>query len=477
MNSTRIISFTFCLGLACLLLTGNAVAQSTSADDLSYAREAGAADVLYTIPAGNLITHTMSVLRVSGGSGNFFVRITLDGGAVFDGSSLPAVGDLTQTGGLPGASVTVTLPVPPSDGDTFVDYQVAVTQSFTTFPSFTLATPTWVIQDVSNTLGGGGTISATIATRDSNNGTPIGSDGDGWLLGGFGVTQGALEVLVPTTATIDVATARTELLATGGDTAVDDNGATVSYEPTTPGVLAPGGGVYAMAATDFIDLVVTGDLSGISAITWAPTGTRVTTFITAADVTAGSATVSISGTHAALVAVNTAVGVEIKVDGTSTLAPRTLQIAANLRLVTAPSLAANNRELDGAQNLTVWSLNGTVLIAGFVNGNTDIFSSRIYLWNSSSNAGDIVVRVYTLPLTGSSTLMATVNLGSLPGLSGRNIRVAEDVLTPGLITLPYTADGGNLVFEVTVEASNVSGNAQVFQLDLSSFGIYTLNVL
>lgn len=188
-------------------------------------------------------------------------------------------------------------------------------------------------------------------------------------------------------------------------------------------------------------------------------------------------TVSIPGNHAQLVLVNTPVLMQIKIDDTSTLAPRTLQVTANLRLVTAPSLGANDRVLTGASTLTVWSLNGTVLIAGFINGNTDIFSSRIYLWNSSSNAGDVVVRVYTLPLSGSSTLMATVNLGSLPGISGRNIRVAEDVLTPASITVPYTGDGGNLVLEVTVEAEGVSGKAQVFQLDLSSFGIYTLEVL
>ncbi len=145
--------------------------------------------------------------------------------------------------------------------------------------------------------------------------------------------------------------------------------------------------------------------------------------------------------------------------------------------MTAPSVAANSRELDGTQVLTVWSLNGTVLIAGFINGNNELFNSRVYLWNASPNAGDIVVRVYTLPLSGSSTLLATVNLGSLPGNSGRNIRVAEDVLTPAAITLPYLADGGNLVLEVTVEAEGVTGNGQVFQLDLTSFGIYTLEVL
>ena len=491
MNSTRIISFTLCLGLACLLVTGNAVGQTTSADDVSYAREAGAADVQYTLPAGNLITHTMVVLRVGGGSGNFVLRVTLDAGMEFDGAGggfvLPLADDLTQTAGAPPDNVIVTLPVAPVDGDTFVDFQVGVTADFSTFPSFTLdpGTAGWTVRDASNTLGGGGTVSATIATRDSNDGSPIGSDSDGWLSGAFGVSQLAAQALSATTATIDVATARTNFVAGAlpappSDTLVDDNGATLAYENGTAGVLAPGGGPYTLLATDFIDLVITGDLSGISAVTFGETiGVPVTVFVLPADVTAGTITVPVTGTQGALVigAAATGAGLQFKVDGTTTLAPRTLQLTANLRLVTAPSLAANSRELDGATNVTVWDLNGTVLIAGFMNGNNGLFNSRVYLWNSSSNAGDIVVRVYTLPLSGASTLMATVNLGSLAATSGRNIRLAEDVLTPASIALPYTADGGNLVLEVTIEAEGVTGNGQVFQLDLSSFGIYNLQAL
>ena len=80
MNSIRIISFTLCLGLACLLLTGTAVGQATAADDVSYARETGAAAVVYTLPGGNLITHTMVVLRVGGGPGNFFLRVSFGWG-------------------------------------------------------------------------------------------------------------------------------------------------------------------------------------------------------------------------------------------------------------------------------------------------------------------------------------------------------------------------------------------------------------
>ena len=43
--------------------------------------------------------------------------------------------------------------------------------------------------------------------------------------------------------------------------------------------------------------------------------------------------------------------------------------------------------------------------------------------------------------------------------------------------LPYTADGGNLVLEITINANNIAGTAQVFQNDLSSFGIYQLKMI
>ena len=43
--------------------------------------------------------------------------------------------------------------------------------------------------------------------------------------------------------------------------------------------------------------------------------------------------------------------------------------------------------------------------------------------------------------------------------------------------LPYTADGGNLVLEITIDANNIAGTAQVFQRDLSSFGIYQLKMI
>jgi hypothetical protein len=106
----------------------------------------------------------------------------------------------------------------------------------------------------------------------------------------------------------------------------------------------------------------------------------------------------------------------------------------------------------------------TVLVANFLNGNNAAFSSRVYLFNPSESAGDVTVRVFTLPLRGGTALElgTPLNLGSLEALSALNIKVVEDILTPLGITTPYTDDGGNLTLEFTIQAPDVRGAAQVF---------------
>ena len=141
-------------------------------------------------------------------------------------------------------------------------------------------------------------------------------------------------------------------------------------------------------------------------------------------------------------------------------------------------LNVNDRDLVSKADMTVWKLNGTVLIANFMNGNNGLFTSRIYLFNTSSSGGNITVRVFTLPRTGASVQLggATLDLGSLGGLWGKNIHFAEDILTPLSIPVPYTDNGGNLVVEVVIEANGVTGVGQVFQTtSLQSFGIYPLS--
>ena len=270
MNSTRIISFTLCLGLACLLMMGSALAGKTVAGEIKYAREVGGAGRQYVIPddATGDIVRTLAILP----SASFFVKISLDGNAEFTGAGngvLPAGGDLTQTGG--GSANTATVLGTPKDGDTSVEYLVRVTSAFDNFPVFTFGTGGWGIKDPDNVLGGGGTINVTVTTRAANTGDTIdaGTDSDAWLKGVGGVTV-IKDSLKSTTATVDVATARTEFVKdqNGDDTATMDKGATLGLSDTTAMALAADGTAYELAATDTIELVVTGDLTGITEIVW-----------------------------------------------------------------------------------------------------------------------------------------------------------------------------------------------------------------
>jgi len=118
----------------------------------------------------------------------------------------------------------------------------------------------------------------------------------------------------------------------------------------------------------------------------------------------------------------------------------------------------------------------TILIANFANGNNAFLNSRVYLWNPSESDGSITARAYTLPRSGPSTLLGTVDLGLLNARSARNIKIDEDILAALGIPLPYTADGGNLTVEFTVGAENVRGAAQVFS-DSLAFGTYPLAII
>ena len=478
MNSTRIISFTLCLGLACLLMMGNVLAGKTVAEEVKYAREVGGAGRQYIIPEnGGNIVRTLAILP----SASFFVKISLDGNAEFTSATgaLPGSGDLTQTGG--GSANTASVLGAPEDGDTSVEYLVRVTSAFDNFPMFTFDTGGWGIEDSDNVLGGGGTINVTVTTRAANTGATIdtGTDSDAWLKGVAGVTI-IKDSLKSTTATVDVATARTEFVVDKGDTANMDKGATVGLSDMTMALDTNGSDDFTLVATDMIELVVTGDLTGITEIVWndgVEDGgeVRLAHSDKDFDLDNGVATLKLAGDNLGIDHANGAGTITIIVDGSTTLNSRMLGLAVKLDLAGE----ANDRELVST-GLTEWKLNGTVFLASFVNGNNAIFHSRVYLFNHGPVSGDITVRVFTLPTSGNSTLVGIANLGTLMSWSGRNIRLAEDVLMPilGETGLPYTTDGGNLVLEITIDANNIAGTAQVIVRDpLSSFGIYHLDMI
>ena len=118
----------------------------------------------------------------------------------------------------------------------------------------------------------------------------------------------------------------------------------------------------------------------------------------------------------------------------------------------------------------------SILLANFVNGNTDAFNSRVYLWNPSGSSGDVTVRVFTLPLTGGlaqELTTAPLNLGPLGAKSALNVKVAKDILAPLGIALPYTNNEGDLTLEFTIQAVDVRGATQVFSSSLA-FGTHPL---
>ncbi len=125
--------------------------------------------------------------------------------------------------------------------------------------------------------------------------------------------------------------------------------------------------------------------------------------------------------------------------------------------------------------------NETVLVANFINGNTDFLRSRVYLWNPSDSSAALTVRVFTVPRPGPfdpsepSQLLGVLDLGGIEAESARTIRI-EDALSP-LGILPYKENGGNLTLEFTIDVPGVRGTAQVFDNSLTlAFGTYPLHI-
>jgi len=111
--------------------------------------------------------------------------------------------------------------------------------------------------------------------------------------------------------------------------------------------------------------------------------------------------------------------------------------------------------------VSVTVTNTTVLVANFMNGNTDFFKSRVHLWNPSTSAGAVRARVFTLPNVGDSLLLGEVDFEILQSESAVNIKLAEDILGPLGIPMPYMENAGNLTLEFTIEAPNVGGAGNV----------------
>jgi hypothetical protein len=451
-----------CFAAACFFLTANAFAGITKVvgGALSYATQAGGPGAVFTVPA-QTVTRDMGVIR--GSSADFFLTVTLGGGAQFAAPTLPTAGNLTLTTPAGGA-VTISLLDGGANTDTSVKFFVDITTGFTSLPTLTLTTTGWTIRDTTNTLGTGGTITITVGTSAASTDNPIdvGTDTVNWLTGVNGVGD---PTLTPTTAVIDVLSTRLNFTATAPDTSTQDNGATLAFASGPP-VLGRDGNAFVLGGpsspSDSLVLVLVGNLDGVLFFTWNPEGggggSSVTHTVTPEEVAAGSATLLVTGAANLGTLGGGARGLQITVTGYTPLTSRTL------RLSVAVSTAGGTQVLIPGGIVTTWTLNGTILVANWVNGNSNSLSSRIYVWNPSGSTASVTARLFAMPVasTGSSTLLGTRSLGTLLPVSGWNIRLKEDVLVPLNIPVPYSENGGNLVLEVTIDALGCSGYTQTF---------------
>jgi hypothetical protein len=305
-------------------------------------------------------------------------------------------------------------------------------------------------------------IPITVRTRDASTGAVLdaGIDTVNFLTGAHGVQ---LERTISAgKAIIDVSNSRFKF----ADGSMIDRSPTLAINGRVAGVYNRSGIQFQLSDADSIDIMISGDLTGIKSLSWASFGRVLST----ADLANRYVNLSVAGNDPALM--NAAISsFQFIVDGNTALVARTLTAGVNLKL---DAYSANNRNLVPSNTaVTVWELNGTMLTAHWVNGNNSFLNSRIYLWNPGS-AGEVWIQVYTLPNgTGGSTLLGTLSWGTLRAASAANIKLAEDILGPLGIPLPYIDDGGNLMLVITVRAPGVSGISQTFS-GTFAYGTYPL---
>jgi len=467
MRFNRLTSLALCLGVVFLIMTGSAVAGTTSFNSgnaLKYAKEVGAVNGVYTLPA-MMVNRTMNVIRSTGQ--NFFVDAVLDSGAKWNGTFTS--GSVSVTGAA-GVTYTPTLITGTGVTATFLITVGGVTES--QYPVVALNISGVTVKDVNNIIGTSGTINITLQTRDSATGNVVDQNVDQvpFMVGAYGVT---LDKLSAGAAVIDVATGRKKFVVNTNVTTTTDGSAYVQITKAASGVLGFGGTQFSLVTADSLDFIITGDLSGI---TYIQIGSNPAVAVDSTALAASSIKLTVDG---GTWLNGTSTYFTIGVIGNTVLNTRVLNITINLNMVQpdsnpADTANANDRNLTSNSTLTTWTLNGTVLVAHWVNGNNAALNSRLYLWNKSSVTGMITIDVYTLPAsTAGSTKLGTIDYGSLMGSSAVNIKLAEDILNPLAVTLPYTDNGGNLTLVITIRATGVTGISQTFSSGFA-YGTYPL---
>jgi len=496
------MSLALCVGVAFLLLAGSAFAGTTAliagSTVNAVALQSGKGvvpAVVYTIPAAgtfsNAYTRTMGVARQVA-SGDFFMDVNLQNGFTFNATRLPAIGDVALTTAGGGAIGVITVFSGGTAGANTVRFRIPVTTSFATAPVFTLTTAGWTVNDPTGYLSGTASVTTQIEikTYDANTGADL--DNGGVNAANFITAVNALgATITSTTAVVDssASSGRLKLVGTapdntGGVVGVNaynsqDNGAAIKImigdQTATNAVHNNAGANYTIAAADAINLIVTGNLSGVKYIyynflTANGVAPEVRKTVTAAEVTAGVTTLAIPGSNATIAGLSNGsvtTGLTIEVDGTTQLTKRnfTVEVTATCFFNALNNRTGANDLVAAGTALSTWDINGAVLLFNWTSANTASWKSRMYIFNETTAAAQVICKLFQIPISSNSTapiqIGLPVTLSKLIGAtSGMTIRL-EDVISAGAFATTDLAgpdNSYNIAVEITVYTGAPTGS-------------------
>jgi len=489
MRADRFTIVALCLGLALILMTGSAMAGTTTFTALKYAKETGVATTNNYIlpiagPSGYVDHAFTNYLPVVGQ--DFLVKVKLTATPdtvvfVNTGASdrrtgtyeiIPtgAAGAATCTGAGSGGSYTT------------ITWTCTVAADFDAPPIFRWyyfngpgglpATPV-MVRDVPGVIAAGGTISIGMTAWDAIF-QSVQLDGEATDVTPFikGVPGVQVTKLTTSSRVIDITDNRTTFVGNGtedGDSAVEvlvgDPDETVWHRSGNPFVLTTN-------VSSIVLTITSTDMTGITRISYDPFGLNVGLDAPEEGFTGPVVLQIPGGFFPPGFAVER--NILIQVDGETALANREIDIKVQLNIGGGQDGFPGITTLKNTTMLTTWASNGTVLFVPWTNGNGSAMNGRIYLFNHSNIGAPVVAQIYTMPVKGVATqLVGTVTVGTLDGMSGMNIKVKEDLLDALGIAQPYGTNGGNLAVILSIEAQNVVGTANVFNTSFS-YGMLSL---
>lgn len=472
-KSRRILSLAACVGVALLLLSGNALAGITTGHSPlpTYAVQAGGPNIVYTVtPAGSFTRKVQATRNLyDAPNSSFLLRVDLQSGFVFANGGLPTKNDISASNviGGPGINASgVEIYDGGQAGDSYVRYYIPTPAG--NGVAFTEATLTvkpnpWYIKDVAGYLAGLHTavkymdVKATLfevnGTQQFDSDKDESTDTAHMLKAANGIEA---EVAREGKKVIDLE--NTRFFFEGWDETTDDE-SRLDLRPA-PGVLGTNGSQFVFGTDINFTLTFTGNMTGIKNIKWGEHSCELTT-------TTGK--IAIPGTNGCF---DDDVRITINVTGTTPLDKRVLDVTVDYTVAHNSSL--NDTAL-AATPLTEWCYNGSMLISSFSQANTNSWRTRYYIWNYDKEPSSILVRVLTLPIDGAIGSQA-LGLGqvvyryTVAGNSGITIKLEDVLVDIGAQGPQLGPDGnGNMYAEFSFGSQRTVGWTSIFDPTGSTF--------